>query len=124
MLARTLKWPVISLLLIGGTHFVEEAILPGLKDFFLPPVVSSIVLAVGIWLGYVAVQNGGSFIQAIVAGAILGLLPLMLEIVGFGMILGRGVPAGVLAGVFGFSIGLFGSFIGGGFAMSVAGRGV
>jgi hypothetical protein len=39
-------------------------------------------------------------------------------IIGFGQILGRGTDAGVLAGVFGFAVIVFGSLIGAGFALS------
>ena len=52
------------------------------------------------------------------AAAILGILPIMLDVIGFGMVLGRGTEAGVLAGVFGFSLIVFGSLIGAGFALS------
>jgi hypothetical protein len=124
MIARTLKWPVISLLVIGMTHFVEEAALPDLQGFYIPPVVGLILLVVGLWTGYLAAHNGGSYVTAILAGVILGVLPLMLDVVGFGMILGRGVSAGLLAGVFGFSMTTFGAVIGGGFSVSSSSRGV
>lgn len=115
---KSLMWPVISLLLIGGTHFALEAILPALKEIFTPSVIGPIVLSVGIWLGYRVVQSGGNLIHVIVAGVILGLLPLVLETVGFGMLLNFGVPARFLVGVFGLSMVLFGSLIGGGFTLS------
>jgi hypothetical protein len=76
------------------------------------------LLAYGIWVGYKAVHNAGTYLNAIVAGAVIGILPLMLDSVGFGMILGRGLQWGLLAGVFGFSMILFGSLIGSGFALS------
>jgi hypothetical protein len=124
MLVKTLMWPVISLLLIGGTHFILEALLPALQTIFTPPVIAPIVLSVGIWLGYRAVQNGGNLGHVILAGAIVGILPLVLETVGFGMILGFGNPARFLVGVFGFSMVLFGSLIGGGFALSKGKAGI
>jgi hypothetical protein len=118
MFVKTLRWPVISLLITGGVHFLAEAILPDLKNTFIPPVLTPILLAYGIWVGYKMVQSGGNYGQAVVAGAILGILPVILDVGGFGIILGRGVPQGVLAGVFGFAMILFGSLIGGGFALS------
>jgi hypothetical protein len=124
MIVRTLKWPVISLLLIGTAHLIEEAALPDLQGFYIPPVVGLILLVVGLWTGYLAVHNGGSFVTAIVAGAIVGLLPFLLDVVGFGMILGRGVSTGTLAGVFGFSMVLIGSMIGGGYCLSTSSHGV
>lgn len=117
MIYRTLKWPVISLLITGGFHFTIEAVLPDLKNIFVPSVLAPLLLAFGIWVGYKTVRFGGNYGQVILAGAILGALPLLLQLFGFGMILGRGVTAGGLVGVFGFSMVLFGSLIGGGFAL-------
>jgi len=118
MFVKALKWPVISLLIVGGLHFLAEAILPDLKDTFKPPVLAPVLLAFGIWVGYKMVQFGGGYGHVILAGVILGVLPVVLDVVGFGIILDRGVDAGVLAGVFGFGMILFGSLIGGGFALS------
>jgi hypothetical protein len=42
----------------------------------------------------------------------------VLDIVGFGLILGRGTDAGVMAGDFGAAVISFGSLIGAGFALS------
>ena len=116
MLYKTLKWPVISLLITGSFHFVIEAIRPNLKNLFVAPTLAPILLAYGIWVGYRAIKNGGSYVTAIIAAGILGILPLALETFGFGMILhfeGR-----ALVGVFAFSMILFGSLIGSGYALS------
>jgi hypothetical protein len=116
MLFKTLKWPVISLLITGSFHFCIEAIKPNLQHLFVAPTLAPILLAYGIWVGYRAIKNGGSYVTAIIAGAILGILPLVLETFGFGMILhfeGR-----ALVGVFAFSMILFGSLIGSGYALS------
>jgi len=116
MLYKTLKWPVISLLITGSFHFVIEAIRPNLKNLFVAPTLAPILLAYGIWVGYRAIKNGGSYVTAIIAAVILGILPLVLETFGFGMILhfeGR-----ALVGVFAFSMILFGSLIGSGYALS------
>ena len=115
-----LVWPIVGLLLTGMWHFTVEAIWPDLRNTFVPAVIAPVLLAYGAWTGYRAVAAGGNYITAIVAGAILGLLPLMLDIVGFGMILGRGVDVGLLSGIFGFSMVLFGSLLGGGFRVSQA----
>lgn len=115
-LAAVMVWPIVGLLITGAWHFTVEAIWPDLKMFFVPAVLAPILLAYGAWAGYAAVGATGSFLMAIVAGAILGVLPLMLDVVGFGVLLGRGVDAGLLAGIFGFSTVLFGSLLGGGFA--------
>jgi hypothetical protein len=115
---RTLKWPVISLLITGAAHFALEAIWPDLRESFVPPVLAPILLAYGAWTGYRAIGDGGTYLHAVVAAAILGILPIVLDVVGFGQILGRGTEAGVLAGVFGFAVIVFGSLIGAGFALS------
>jgi hypothetical protein len=113
-----LVWPIVSLLITGMWHFVVEAIWPDLRNAFVPAVLGPILLAYGAWAGYRTANAGGGYVGAIVAGAILGLLPLMLDIVGFGIILGRGTDAGLLGGVFGLSMVVFGALIGGGYRMS------
>ena len=118
LLYRTLKWPVISLLITGAAHFTLEAIWPDLRSTFVPPVLAPILLTYGAWVGYRAIGAGGTYLHAIVAAAILGILPIVLDIVGFGLILGRGTDAGIMAGVFGFAVIVFGSLIGAGFALS------
>ena len=115
---RTLKWPVISLLITGAAHFTLEAIWPDLRNTFVPPVLAPILLAYGAWVGYRAIGAGGTYLHAIIAAAILGILPVLLDIIGFGQILGRGTDAGAHAGVFGFAVIVFGSLIGAGFALS------
>lgn len=115
---RTLKWPVISLLITGASHFALEAIWPDLRNTFIPPVLGPILLTYGAWVGYRAIGAGGTYLHAILAAAILGVLPIVLDVVGFGQILGRGTQAGILAGVFGFAVILFGSLIGAGFVLS------
>jgi hypothetical protein len=118
ILPKTLKWPVISLLITGGLHFTIEAIWPELRNFFIPPVLAPLLLAYGLWVGYRAAQIGGTYLHAVVAAAILGILPILLDIVGFGVILGRGMEAGQLAGVFGFASIIFGSLVGAGIVLS------
>jgi len=81
-------------------------------------VLAPILLAYGAWVGYRAIGGGGAYLHAIVAAAILGILPIVLDVIGFGQILGRGTQAGVLAGLFGFAVIVFGSLLGGGFALS------
>ncbi len=114
-MVQVMTWPIIALLITGVWHFTVEAIWPDLRNLFLPAVLGPILLAYGAWAGYAAASASGSFVAAIVAGAILGILPLMLDTVGFGLILGRGFDAGLLAGIFGFSMVLFGSLLAGGY---------
>ena len=118
LLYRTLKWPVVSLLITGGLHFTIEAVWPDLKNTFVPPVLAPLLLAYGIWVGYRAIGAGGNYGHAIAAAAILGLLPIVLDVFGFGLILGRGANVGLLSGIFGFTFILFGSLIGSGFVLS------
>ena len=118
MYIKALKFPVISAIIVGLIHLTSEAIFPDLKGLFQPSVVAIVVTAFGIWAGYKVVQFGGNYGSVIVVGVILGILPLFLQIVGFGLLLGRGMTAGTLGGIFGFDMVLFGSLIGGGFALS------
>jgi len=120
MVLRTLKWPVIALLIIGATHFAAEAIWSDLQTIFIPSVVAPVLLAVGVWVGVNAVRSGGNFGTVLMAGAVLGLLPLALDVFGFGILLDRGAEAGRLTGTFGFLMVLWGSLIGGGFSLSRA----
>lgn len=116
MLYKTLKWPVISLLITGAFHFSIEAMWPDLSNLFVAPVLAPLLLAYGLWVGSRAIKNGGSYITAIVAAAILGVLPLLLETFGFGKILG--FEGRALVGLFAFSMILFGSLIGSGYSLS------
>ena len=118
MFVKTLRWPVICLLITGALHFTLEAVWPDLKNVFIPPVLSPLLLGFGVWAGYKMIHNGGNYLHAMGTGIVLGILPLVLDSVGFGMILGRGAQWGLLAGIFGFSMILFGSLIGSGFALS------
>jgi|SRR3990172_393443 len=118
MYVKALKFPVLSAVIVGLLHLISEAILPDLQGIFIPAVVAPVPLAFGVWTGYKMVQFGGKYRDVIVAGVILGILPLILQLVGFGWILDRGMDAGKLAGVLGFDMVLFGSLIGGGFALS------
>ena len=118
MFIKTLKWPVVSLLITGMFHFVLEAVAPALQTIFIPAVLATLLFAYGIWVGYRVIQDGGNYVQAIIAALVLGLLPLLLETIGFGLILGRGLTAGTLAGLFGLSMIFWGALIGSGFALS------
>ena len=116
-LTRTLLWPIVSLLVTGGWHLTIEAIWPDLRSTFVPPVLLPVLLAYGAWAGYRSVAASGSYIVGVAAGVILGLLPFTLQLVGFGLMLGRGFDAGLLGGIFGFTAVLWGSLLGGGFAI-------
>lgn len=118
MLFKTLKLPVVCLLITGGVHFVIEAIWPDLQTVFTAAALAPMLLVYGLWVGTRSVQNGGNLLTAISAAAVLGLLPIVLETFGFGMILGFGNPARFLIGVYAFSMIVFGSLIGSGFALS------
>ena len=118
ILIRVLMWPVLGLLITGGFHFTIEAIWPDLRTFFVPAALAPLLLGYGTWAGYRTIRAGGSYLTAIVAGVVLGLLPLALEAVGFGIVLDRGVQNGLLAGIFGFSMILFGALAGAGFVLS------
>jgi len=117
-LVRGLTWPIVSLLLIGGTHFVAEALRPELATVIVPTAVMPIYLAVGAWAGYRTIGAGGTYVHGVVAGLILGLLPVVLQFVGFGMILGRESAIVTNAAIFGFLGITWGGLLGSGFAVS------
>ena len=117
-LIRSLRWPVTALLITGALHFTAEAIRPDLRAVFTPATLGPILLVYGLWAGHDAARRAHGFGLAVVAGAILGLLPAALDTVGFGILLGRGLDAGAGAGAFGWLMIVFGSLAGGGVAMS------
>src|SRR5262249_60479059 len=103
-IVATLKWLVLALVITGGLHFTLEAVLPDLRPVFPPAALAPLLLAYGAWVGYRAITMGGGFGHAVLAGVILGVLPITLDVVGFGLILGRGAHAGLLAGILGFAL--------------------
>jgi len=117
-LIRGLTWPIISLLLVGGSHFAAEAIRPELATAFTPPALMPIYLIAGLWSGSRTLAAGGSFIHGILAGVVLGLLPVALQVVGFGLILGRPADAASLAAAFGFLGIVWGAVLGAGYAQA------
>ena len=119
MLAKTLKWPFLVVLISGTLHFTLIAIFPNLQNFYTPPVLGFVQLAIGIWVGYASIHNGGNFLTAIMYAAILGLFPLIVYPLSFGLILGEDLHTTMLAGVFGLANFVFGSLVSGGFATSM-----
>jgi hypothetical protein len=119
VLVRTLKWPFIGVLIAGTLHFAVEAIWPDLQSFYPTPVLALVQFGFGVVAGYMAIQNGGNFLTAILYGTLLGLFPLVVNPLSFGMVLGRPINATLLSGVFGFTMFFWGSLVGGGFGMSM-----
>ena len=115
-LVRGLTWPVISLVVIGATHLIAEMAWPDLHDVVGPAVVMPIYLVAGAWAAYGTIRAGGGVGYGFIAGAILGLLPLMLQLVGFGLIVGRESAAVTLAGLFGWLGVFWGGSLGSGLA--------
>lgn len=115
---RALRWPVAALITTGMLHLIAEAVRPDLRNDFTPTTVGLLLLAYGLWIGWSVTTAGGSMGVAVTAGAIVGILPLALDVVGFGVLLGRGVDAGLTAGVFGFLIVVFGTLAGAAFGAS------
>jgi hypothetical protein len=118
-LVRGLTWPIVALLVVGGSHFVAEALRQELQTVIEPAVVIPIYLVAGGWAAIATRRSGGTFVHGLVAGAILGLLPVMLQLVGFGGILGRDATATMTSAAFGW-LGIFwGSVLGAGLATSM-----
>jgi hypothetical protein len=121
-LIRGLTWPIVSLLIVGGSHLIGEMARPELQQLITPAVVMPIYLVAGGWAGYATVRAGGTFGHGLVAGAILGLLPLMLQVVGFGLILGRDSSAVTTSGIFGLLAIFWAGAIGSGIAEAARAR--
>jgi hypothetical protein len=102
-IVRALRWPIAALIATGMLHRIAEAIRPDLQDEFTPATIGLLLLAYGSWIGWSVTTTGGSMGAADAAGALVGVLPLALDVVGFGILLGRGVETGLTAGVFGTS---------------------
>jgi hypothetical protein len=117
-IVRALRWPVAALIVTGMLHLIAEAIRPDLRNEFSPATIGVLLLAYGLWIGWSVTTAGGSIGLAVAAGAVVGLLPLALDVVGFGVLLGRGVDTGLTAGLFGFLIVIFGTLAGAAFGAS------
>jgi hypothetical protein len=118
--ARAIAWPVLTLLVIGGTHLVLEAIRPELHDAVGPAVVMPIYLAVGGWAAFGVARAGGGFVGGLIAATVLGLMPALLQLVGFGVLLGRDSGTVTTAALFGLAGMTWGGAIGAGIASSIA----
>ena len=117
-LARTIAWPVAALIATGMIHLGAEAARPDLRNAFTPNTIGPILLTYGLWIGWSLATRGASLGVAAVAGAAVGLLPLTLDVVGFGVLLGRGIDTGMTAGLFGLLVVFFGALAGGAFGES------
>lgn len=118
MLTKTLKWPVLSFLTVALVILVTKTFFPDLKDYFQPPVMGTVWLAFGIWIGYRTIKNGGDFRKAYAAGSFFGVLPALLNVLDFGILLENDMTAGSLNAVFSLSMVIIGSSIGSGFVLS------
>jgi len=115
---RALWWPIAALVATGMLHLAAEAVRPDLRNEFTPAIVGVLLLAYGLWIGWSVTAAGGSIGVALAAGAVVGVLPLALDVVGFGVLLGRGVDAGLTSGLFGFLVVVFGTLAGAAFGAS------
>jgi len=118
MLMKTLKWPAICLIIAGLIHVAAEMTMPALTALISLAVVAPVLLGFGILVGYRAAGNGGGLGQVLGAGVLLGLLPVILDTLAFGMILGRGVQIEFVGGIVGFLIIVWGALLGGAIGLS------
>jgi hypothetical protein len=115
-LVRGLLWPIATLLVVGGSHLLVEAFRPALAELIGPAVVMPIHLVAGGWAAYATIRAGGFWVHGLIAGAILGLLPLVLQVVGFGLLLGRDSDSVLTLGIFGLFTIFWGGALGAGIA--------
>jgi len=118
-MTRAIAWPILTLLLIGSTHLALEAFRPDLHDAIGPAVVMPIYLVIGGWTAFGAARAGGGFVGGLAAGAVLGLMPAVLQVVGFGILLGRDSGAVTTAGLFGWAGMTWGGAIGSGLGSAI-----
>ena len=118
--ARGLMWPVVTLILVGSTHLITEVLRPEMQAVFAPSVVMPIYLVAGGWAAFAAQRAGSGLAGGVAAAAILGLLPVALQLVGFGMLVGRPGDAVATSATFGFVGILWGGFLGAGIGRSLA----
>ncbi len=121
-IARAAGWPVLTLLLIGGTHLAVEAARPELHDLIGPAEVMPIYLIIGSWTAVAVVRSGAGYVAGLITSAALGLMPLILQLVGFGLLFGRDGAVVTSAGLFGLAGVTWGGAIGAGIAASLAGE--
>jgi hypothetical protein len=121
-MTRAVAWPVLSLLVIGGTHLLAEAVRPELHDVVGPAVAMPIYLVVGGWAAFAVVRAGRTFVHGLLAGTVLGLLPAMLQVVGFGVLLGHDTASVTTSALFGFIALVWGGSLGSGIASSLVVR--
>ena len=111
-IVRGLVWPVVSLIVIGSTHLAAELIRPDLHDVIGPAVVMPIYLVAGGLAAWATLTSGGTVLHGFAAAALLGLLPVGLQLVGFGVILGRDSETVTAAAMFGWLGVLWGGALG------------
>jgi len=121
-IVRPVLWPVITLLVIGSTHLLAEAIRPALHEVIGPAVVMPIYLAVGAWVALDTARHGRGFVGGLVSAVALGILPVLLQLIGFGTILGRASDEVVNSALFGLFALTWGGAIGAGIGASLTAR--
>jgi hypothetical protein len=119
-MARAIAWPILTLLVIGGTHLALEAIRPELHDVIGPAVVMPIYLVIGGWTAFGMARAGGGFVGGLVAAAVIGFMPAALQLIGFGVLLGRDGATVTTAALFGLAGMTWGGALGAGIASATA----
>ena len=119
-LVRGLTWPVVSLVLIGASHLIGEMVRPELHEVIGPAVAMPIYLVAGAWAGFATIRARASLVFGFVGAAILGLLPVGLQFIGFGLIVGRESAAVTTAALLGWLGVFWGGSLGAGIARTLA----
>lgn len=115
-IARAIARPIVTLFVIGATHLALEALRPAMHDAIGPAVVMPIYLVIGGWTSFGVARAGGGYLGGLVAAIVLGLMPVMLQFVGFGTLLGRDGDAVTTSALFGLAGMTWGGAIGAGIA--------
>lgn len=117
---RALTLPVAALIGVGATHLAAELVRPELQAAITPPVVMPIYLAFGAWAGAAAVRAGGSLAHGVAGGLAIGLLPVALQVLGFGVVAGRDGATVATNATLGFLGLAWGSVLGAGLSRALA----
>ena len=115
---RGLVGPIAVLVGIGATHLLAELARPELQTAFTPGALLPIYLVVGAWAGAAMVRAGATVAVGVLAGVAIGLMPVALQYIGFGIILGRDGAAVATSAAVGFLGLVWGAVFGSGLAWS------
>jgi hypothetical protein len=113
------KWPIVGWI-VADVVILSVSYVDGIVGMLTPAALSPLLIVFGIWAGYNAINYGGNYGTAILAGVVVGVVCGLLIYLGLGGIRGLGLAEMWPMAVFGFAFNIVGALIGGGFALGKA----